>query len=34
MIFTKKKRRLFTILIFIGSLVLVASSLIPLFYGF
>lgn len=34
MIFTKKKRRLFTILIFIGSLFLVASTLAPLFYGF
>ena len=34
MLFTKRKRKLFTILIVIASLVLVISSLAPLFYGF
>ena len=35
MLFSKRKRRLFTILIVIGSLILVISSLAPLFlYGF
>lgn len=34
MLFTKRKRKLFTILIFLGSLILVISTLAPLFYGF
>lgn len=34
MLFTKKKRKIFTILVFLGSLILVASSLVPLFYAF